>query len=50
MRRLTVTAALLSVASAGNPFTSTILPLTSKNIKEMETSPYLWMVNICRQS
>ena len=47
--RVAAAAALLAAASASNPFTSTIVPLTSKNIKELESSPFLWMVNICRQ-
>jgi len=45
-------AALLVSASpmGSNPFTSTVVALTSKNWRELESSPFLWLVNVCRQT
>jgi len=46
-----MSALLLAAGSLGsNPFTSTVKELTSKNWHELESSPHLWMVNVCRQS
>jgi len=36
--------------SASNPFTSQVELLTASNFSQLERSPHLWMVNVCRQS
>ena len=41
---------LFSYASASNPFSSNVVLLTQKNWAELDKSPFLWLVNVCRQS
>ena len=43
-------ALLFSYASASNPFSSNVVLLTQKNWAELDKSPFLWLVNVCRQS
>ena len=35
---------------ASNPFSSNVAHLTAGNWSMLESSPHLWMVNVCRQS
>ena len=46
------TAVLLTPASAQLPFGkgSDVILLDAKKVRELEKSPYLWFVNICRNS
>ena len=41
-------AAAVAAAQAANPFTSNVVALTNKNFRELEKSPHVWFVNICR--
>ena len=50
MKIQTVLPLLFSYASASNPFSSNVVLLTEKNWAELEKSPHLWLVNVCRQS
>ena len=45
-------AVLVTPASAQLPFGkgSDVILLDAKKVKELEKSPYLWFVNICRNS
>ncbi|EOD36612.1 hypothetical protein EMIHUDRAFT_226114 [Emiliania huxleyi CCMP1516] len=44
---LPMAALLVSASPMGsNPFTSTVVALTSKNWRELESSPFLWLVNL----
>ena len=36
-------------ALGANPFSSNVVELTPKNWKQLEKSPHVWFVNICRQ-
>ena len=50
MKIQTVLPLLFSYASASNPFSSNVVLLTQKNWAELDKSPFLWLVNVCRQS
>jgi hypothetical protein len=51
--RLVLLLLLCSVGSAENPFdrgSDVITVSNAKQWRELESSPYLWFVNVCRQS
>ena len=37
-----------ATARGANPFSSNVVALTPKNWKQLEKSPHVWFVNICR--
>ena len=41
---------LVTTVLAENPYSSNVVALTPRNMKELERSPQLWAVNICRNS
>jgi hypothetical protein len=40
---------LVGTACGASPFSSNVVELTPKNWKQLEKSPHVWFVNICRQ-
>lgn len=38
------------LVASSNPFSSNVIALTPKNFKQLENSPHVWFVNVCRQS
>ena len=40
---------LAGTAYSASPFSSNVVELTPKNWKQLEKSPHVWFVNICRQ-
>jgi len=38
------------LAAGSNPFTTNVVPLSPQNWSKLESSPHVWMVNVCRQS
>ena len=51
-KMLKIILATLAVSNvmASNPFSSNVIALTPHNFKELENSPHVWFVNVCRQS
>ena len=49
--KMNILLALLPVlVASSNPFSSNVIALTPKNFKQLENSPHVWFVNVCRQS
>ena len=50
MLKIILATLAVSNVMASNPFSSNVIALTPKNFKELENSPHVWFVNVCRQS